>query len=346
MVKKTCLTVQSFHYAIFTSILIGLLIGTDLQGQIDTSGRNTLRAVYTSTPPKIDGRLDDPVWKTAPVATDFVENAPNPGVPASQKSRVHVLYTTQGIYIGARLYDTAPDSILKQLSVRDEQGNVNADMFSVSIDGMYTQQTDFSFTVTAAGVQIDANAGDEIWDAVWNSAVEIDELGWVVEMEIPYSQLRFPKSEVQTWGINFRRNVRRTRQDFYWSAVDPLQANEVQQQGLLTGIERIKPPVRLSFTPYLAGYLNHSYNDVTGEHQFSPAFSAGADMKYGINESFTLDVALVPDFGDVQSDNVVFNLSPFEIYYAERRPFFTEGVELFSRADLFYSRRIGQSVLI
>lgn len=298
-------------------------------------------AVYTTTAPKIDGYLDDAVWQTAPVATNFVENSPNPGRPASQKTEVKVVYTTQGIYIGARLYDTAPDSILRQLSVRDALNSVNADMFAVNIDGMYTQQTDFTFMVTAAGVQIDANAGDEIWDAVWNSAVQIDELGWVVEMDIPYSQLRFPKSEVQTWGINFRRNIRRTRQNLFWSPVDPLQPNEVQQQGLLTGIERIQPPVRLSFTPYLAGYLNHSYNDITGEHQWSPAFSAGADMKYGINESFTLDVALVPDFGDVQSDNVVFNLSPFEIYYAERRPFFTEGVELFSRAGLFYSRRIG-----
>ncbi len=328
-------------FASLLCILLGIFFTPCLYGQIDTTGRPTLQALYTTTPPKVDGVLDDAVWELAKGATDFVENSPNPGRAASQKSLVKVVYTTQGIYIGARLYDTAPDSILRQLSVRDAQNSVNADMFAVNIDGMYTQQTDFTFMVTAAGVQIDANAGDEIWDAVWKSAVKIDELGWAVEMEIPYSQLRFPKSEEQTWGINFRRNIRRTRQNLFWSAVDPLQPNEVQQQGLLTGIERIKPPVRLSFTPYLAGYLNHAYNDVTGEHTWSPAFSAGADMKYGINESFTLDVALVPDFGDVQSDNLVFNLSPFEIYYDERRPFFTEGVELFSRANLFYSRRIG-----
>ncbi len=330
-----------FYYPSFFCILIGIFYSHSLLGQIDTSGRSNLTAVYTTTPPKIDGHLEEAVWETAPIATDFIENSPNPGRIANQRTEVKVVYTTQGIYIGARLFDTAPDSILKQLSVRDALNNVNADMFGMSIDGMYTQQTDFYFIVTAAGVQIDANAGDEIWDAVWKSAVTIDELGWIVEMEIPYSQLRFPKSEKQTWGINFRRDVRRTRQSFFWSAVDPLQPNEVQQQGLLTGIERIKPPVRLSFTPYLAGYLNHTYNDVTQKHTWSPAFSAGADMKYGINESFTLDVALVPDFGDVQSDNVIFNLSPFEIYYEERRPFFTEGVELFSRADLFYSRRIG-----
>ena len=330
-----------FYTSLFLYFLLGIFGSKYLLAQVDTSGRNILTAIYSNQTPKIDGILDDSIWQTAPVATDFTENSPNPGRAASQRTEVKVVYTTQGIYIGARLYDTAPDSILRQLSVRDALNNVNADMFIVNIDGMYTQQTDFTFMVTAAGVQIDVNAGDEIWDAVWNSAVKIDEQGWVVEMDIPYSQLRFPKSEQQVWGINFRRNVRRTRQNFCWSAIDPLQPNEVQQQGLLMGIERIQPPVRLSFTPYLAGYLNHNYNDITGKHTWSPAFSAGADMKYGINESFTLDVALVPDFGDVQSDNVVFNLSPFEIYYDERRPFFTEGVELFNRADLFYSRRIG-----
>jgi hypothetical protein len=325
-------------------LLLLIILGsfaTNTLGQIDSSGKKVLQAIYVKNAPKIDGILDEAVWAEAPIATDFVENTPNPGRKASQRTEVKVLYTTEGIYIGAKMYDTAADSILKQLSVRDATGNVNADNFAVYIDGMYTQQADFTFQVTAAGVQIDQNDGDEIWDAVWKSGVKIVADGWVAELEIPYSQLRFPKNEVQTWGINFGRNIRRSRQGFFWSTIDPTQDNEVQQQGLLQGIERIKPPVRLSFTPYIAGYLNHSFDGTTGKHTLSPNFSAGADLKYGINESFTLDVALVPDFGDVQSDNLVFNLSPFEIYYAERRPFFTEGVELFSRAGLFYSRRIG-----
>lgn len=318
-------------------------VATSVLGQIDSTGKKTIQAIYVETAPKIDGVLDEAVWINAPVATDFVEYTPNPGRKASQRTEVKVLYTTEGIYIGAKMYDTAPDSILKQLSVRDATGNVNADNFAVYIDGMYTQQTDFTFQVTAAGVQIDQNDGDGIWDAVWKSAVKIVADGWIAELEIPYSQLRFPKNDVQTWGINFGRNIRRSRQGFFWSKIDPIQDNAVQQQGLLQGIERIQPPVRLSFTPYVAGYLNHSFDGATGKHTLTPTFSAGADMKYGINESFTLDVALVPDFGDVQSDNLVFNLSPFEIYYEERRPFFTEGVELFSSADLFYSRRIGST---
>lgn len=324
-------------------IALTLLTYNVLLGQIDSTGKRVLHTVYVEKGPKIDGVLDDSVWMYAPVATDFTENTPNPGTKPSQRTEVKVLYTTEGIYIGAKMYDTAPDSILKQLSVRDISGNVNADNFSVYIDGMYTQQMDFEFTVTAAGVQIDKNNGDGVWDAVWKSAVKIVKDGWVAELEIPYSQLRFPKNDEQIWGINFGRTIRRSREEFYWSAIDPRKGNAVQQQGLLKGIERIKPPVRLSFTPYIAGYLNHSYNGATKETKWTPNFSAGADMKYGINESFTLDVALVPDFGDVQSDNLVFNLSPFEIYYAERRPFFTEGVNLFSRAGLFYSRRIGST---
>lgn len=327
---------------LFVLMLLGSLV-PNLLGQIDSTGKKTLQAIYVENGPKIDGVLDDAVWANVPVATDFMEYTPNPGRKASQRTEVKILYTTEGIYIGAKMYDTAADSILKQLSVRDATGNVNADNFAVYIDGMYTQQTDFTFQVTAAGVQIDQNDGDGIWDAVWKSSVKIVADGWIAELEIPYSQLRFPKNDIQTWGINFGRNIRRSRQGFFWSNIDPAQENAVQQQGLLQGIERVKPPVRLSFTPYVAGYLNHSFDGVTGKHTLTPNFSAGADMKYGINESFTLDVALVPDFGDVQSDNLVFNLSPFEIYYAERRPFFTEGVDLFSRANLFYSRRIGST---
>lgn len=326
-------------------ILLALLCcWGSLQAQTpDSLQKKSLQAVYTEAVPKIDGVLDDAAWANVPVATDFTENSPTPGIPAAHRTEVKVVYTTQGIYIGARMYDPAPDSILRQLSVRDATGNVNADNFAVYIDGMFTQQMDFTFMVTAAGVEIDENDGDEVWDAVWRSAVQIDDLGWTAEFEIPYSQLRFPKSEVQTWGINFMRSVRRTRQVYFWSPIDPRVANREQQEGLLKGIERIQPPVRLSFTPYLSGYLNHNYDATTQQHEFTPTFSAGADMKYGINESFTLDVALVPDFGDVQSDNLVFNLSPFEIFYEERRPFFTEGVELFNRGGLFYSRRIGSS---
>lgn len=313
------------------------------RGQSNLKEKKTLMAGFCAEAPKIDGDFSEDCWNTAFFSSDFTELSPNPGRKASFKTEVAVLYGSESVFFAAKMYDPSPDSILRQLSVRDESWNVNADNFTIFLDALYTQQSYFSFGVTAAGVQIDENDGDDLWDAVWKSAVKILEDGWQVEIEIPYSQLRFPKAAVQQWGINFGREVRRTRQVFTWSAIDPSLGNEVQQQGLLNGIENIKPPIRLSLTPYLATYLNQSYDGTTKTNSWLPNFSAGADVKYGINESFTLDVSLVPDFGDVQSDNLVFNISPFEVYYEERRPFFTEGVDLFSRADLFYSRRIGST---
>lgn len=303
--------------------------------------KKELQAVYVEKGPKIDGRFDEPFWQDAPVAERFTENTPEPNTPSHLPTEVRIVYSTEAIFIAAKMYDTAPDSVLRQLSVRDDIQSVNADHFTVYIDGMFTQQNNFSFTVTAAGVQGDAADGDAVWDAAWRSAARVVEDGWVVEMEIPYSQLRFPKNEVQTWGINFRRSIRRFRESSYWSTIDPEVNGEVQQYGILSGIERIKPPLRLSFTPYAAAYLRVEDDGNPATPALQPSSTAGADLKYGINESFTLDVALIPDFGDVQFDNLEFNISPFEIYYAERRPFFTEGTAIFNRAGLFYSRRVG-----
>ena len=303
--------------------------------------KKEIEAIFVEKGPRIDGYLDEAFWETAPVADDFTENSPEPNTPSHLPTEVKVLYSTDAIYIAAKLYDTAPDSILKQLSVRDDIQSVNADYFSVLIDGMFTEQNSFSFTVTAAGVQGDAADGDPVWDAAWRSAVRIVEDGWIVEMEIPYSQLRFPKNEIQTWGINFRRSIRRYRESSYWCKIDPEVNGEVQQYGVLKGIEKIKPPIRLSFTPYAAAYMRVEDDGNPATPAYRPSGTAGADLKYGINESFTLDVALIPDFGDVQFDNLEFNISPFEIYYAERRPFFTEGTAIFNRAGLFYSRRVG-----
>lgn len=301
------------------------------------------QAIYTDKPPKIDGSLSDSAWQHAPPMTEFIQYTPVPYGKPSQHTEVRVLYGREAIYIGAKMFDTAPDSILQQLCVRDDIWNANVDNFGIYIDGMSTKQNMFIFIVTASGVQYDSDTWDEVWDAVWRSRVQMVNDGWVAEIEIPYSQLRFPPNEKQTWGINFSRTIRRLREESYWAAIDPSNDNEAQQYGILHGIERVKPPVRLSFTPYVAGYARHYDDHDPATNNWKPTASAGADLKYGINESFTLDVALIPDFGDIQSDNLEFNLSPFEIYYEERRPFFTEGINLFSRGDLFYSRRIGST---
>ena len=154
-------------------IVINLVLTGGLFAQIDSTKKKTLIATYVDQAPIIDGNLVDEVWQQATVATSFTELSPNPYATPSQKTEVRILYTTEGIYIGAKMWDTAPDSILKQLSIRDASGNVNADRFTIFIDGMLTQQTSFEFSVTSAGVQIDRSAGDVLWDAVWDSKVKI-----------------------------------------------------------------------------------------------------------------------------------------------------------------------------
>src|SRR4030042_1760614 len=183
----------------------------------------------------------------------------------------------------------------------------------------------------------DGDNEDSNWNAVWESKTRITEKGWVVEMKIPYSALRFPDKEVHTWGLNMFRNIRRYNSNNSWSLVDRNVSGFIHQEGELTGIKNIKPPVRLSLSPYLATYME------TRSDKTKPDFTykGGLYLKYGLSESFTLDMMLIPDFGQIQSDDKELNLSPYELYYDEKRQFFTEGTELFQRADIFYSRRIG-----
>ncbi len=293
----------------------------------------------------IDGRLNESSWNEAEKAVDFVQTEPVPGNKATTPTEVSFLYDNNAIYIGARLLDPEPDKILKEFSLRDQTGN--ADNFSVFFDTYKSGLNGFLFLVTASGVQYEAivtdNNDDTNWNAVWESAVIQDENGWYVELKIPYSSLRFPSDNIQEWNVQFGRELRRLRESSYWSPIDPTIAGWVQQSGRVTNIENIKSPVRLSLTPYVSGYLNTNYSPESGSNKFSSseAYSAGLDLKYGINDAFTLDMTLIPDFGQVISDRQVLNLTPFEVFFEENRQFFTEGTELFNKGNIFYSRRIG-----
>lgn len=303
--------------------------------------QNAPRSMTTSRTalvPEIDGVLDDSCWLKGETASSFIQTQPNPGLPSLQQVEVHVLYDDDAVYIGARLYDSAPDSILHQLSQRDDYTN-NTDAFGIILDTYHDRRNAFFFVVTAAGVQTDArytlDKTDVSLNSVWYSKTKTDAQGWVVEMKIPYQAIRFPASPQQTWGINFMRVIRRYREVSYWNPVDPKVLGVVNQSGDLNGIENIVSPVRLALLPYVSGYVEDY------DHRTAYSVNGGMDVKYGINESFTLDMTLIPDFGQTQSDNVVLNLSPFEVKFDERRYFFTEGTELFNKNDLFYSRRIG-----
>lgn len=303
----------------------------------------------TDQPPRIDGNLDDPAWQAAPVAGNFIQNFPNFGSPSAQKTEVRVLYDDEAFYVGAYLYDN-PDLIRRQITARDEEQMKDLDYFSVFIDTYNDHQNGFQFLVTSSNVQTDArlspNAqtgyneyGDKTWDAVWDSKVSIRPDGWVVEMKIPYISLRFAKKHLQDWGIQFLRSIRRLNETSFWHPVDPNVNGFVNQFGMLTGLEDIRPPLRLSFSPYVStGFSRIPEN---GDYRNEWLRSGGMDVKYGINESFTLDATLIPDFGQVVSDNVVNNLTPYEVRFDEYRPFFTEGTEIFNKSDLFYSRRVG-----
>ncbi len=343
---------------LFTTLFVSLFTFL-IQAQPPEITKKQTSAARISQGIKIDGNMDEAAWSTASPAGDFVQNTPDPGKLATVRSEVRVLYDNTAMYIGARLLDARPDSILREMTERDNIGNT--DWFAIIIDAYRDGNNGVGFGVTASGIQYDTkfsstaqgggfggvlNAGEESWDAVWDSEVEFTADGWVVEMKIPYSAIRFPNSEEQVWNVNFVREVRRKREVSFWNEVDPNIAGYLNQSGTMDGIANIESPVRLSATPYFSVYAENFY-DKNGDPKstWGRSINGGMDIKYGINDAFTLDATLVPDFGQVRSDNRVLNLSPFEVRFDENRQFFTEGTELFNKGGLFYSRRVGGTPL-
>lgn len=310
------------------------------KAETDSTVRKKTEALKITDAPKIDGILDEEIWQQASIAGNFIERRPNNGTPAPEnfKSEIKILYDDTGIYIGAILYDSEPGKIAHELTERD---NIETDdIFGVTINGYNDHQQSLEFLVMPSGVQADAKITNDFgedfsYNGVWYSAVKITDNGWIVEMKIPYSELRFPKKEIQEWGINFLRLVHRNSTLYDWNFVDNKKGSYMYYDGVLPGLKNINPPTRLSFLPYFSTYLNN-YNGKT-----IAEFNGGMDLKYGINDAFTLDVTLIPDFGQTSFDESVLNLSPFEVQFNEQRSFFTEGTELFSKGDLFYSRRVG-----
>lgn len=302
--------------------------------------KKTLTTNFTNDKIVIDGKFDEAAWQNAQVATNFIMFNPDNGRPetSEKKTEVRVIHTNDALYIAAFLYDNEPEKITRELTLRDNFGN--ADHFGVFLNGYDDGQQEFRFFVSAAGVQQDMvytnqSGEDATWNAIWDSYARITEQGWVVEMEIPYAALRFPKKDQQVWGINFYREIRDSRYQFTWNLLDNKITTEANQAGILEGIGKIDPPTRLFLFPYASFYLNNDRLETKGE------LKGGLDIKYGISDAFTLDAILVPDFGQTAFDKVELNLGPFEQQFSENRPFFTEGTELFSKGNLVYSRRIG-----
>lgn len=303
------------------------------------------QAIRTASAFKIDGVMDEDGWKQAAPFSDFVMNRPTEGGVPTKKTEVSIMYDDNALYVGAMMYDDNADSILHELGMRDDY-DLNADLFRFVIDPYNIRQDAYEFGVFASGVQYDWRFSDGTFNSVWASAVKINDKGWCVELKIPYSAIRFPEKPVQEWALQVTRNVRRTREFDQWALTPSGVANGVLYWGTLEGIENIKPPVRLSFMPYVSGYAVRSpeYTSATNyNYQNAFSYKLGADLKYGIDDRFTLDLTLLPDFGQVQTDNKVKNLTFQEVMYEEYRQFFKEGTDLFAKNNLFYSRRIGRT---
>lgn len=331
-----------FAFLLTPTLVSGQVSASQLGGDTTLLCKN-LTAVRTTEHITLDGVLDEAIWATAPIGDEFVQNEPRPNEPATQRSTVRVVYDDVALYVGAVLYDPHPDSVMMRLSGRDQIGIT--DWFGITLDPYESGRNGFEFITTAAGVQFDAIVAneeeDENWNAVWQSAARISDDGWNVEMRVPYSAFRFPKAEEHVWSVQFLRLVGRTREKTFWNPIDPLKEGWLRQCGVLTGVNGVTAPLRLMLYPYASAYEQHFPQTDPEASDWSSNYNGGMDVKLGLSDAYTLDMTLIPDFGQVVSDNVVLNLSPFEVQYNENRQFFTEGTELFQRGDLFYSRRIG-----
>ncbi len=290
-----------------------------------------LAATKINSTIKVDGNLNEPVWKTTIPANDFTEYRPNPGgkEPHSNRTEIFILYDNNSVYVGGYCHEKTADSISRELVGRDRIGN--SDFLGVIFDTYNDKINASGFFVTPYGEQFDAKYSgqgneDETWNAVWDSEAKMQPGGWTFEMRIPYSALRFSSKDNQTWGLNITRRRQKTGQQYFWNHVDPNKNGFINQEGEWTGIQKISSPLRLSFSPYFSTYINHYPYKTDGVKDLTSSINGGMDVKYGISQSFTLDMTVIPDFGQVQSDNQVLNLTPFEVKFNENRSFFTEGL--------------------
>ena len=310
----------------------------------------SIQAVRIDGPsPRLDGRLNEPAWRAAPAITGFRQREPDEGAPAPEATEVRLLYDDDALYVGARMFSRDPKSIVAIVTRRDNE--TAAETFYVSVDTYHDRRTAYSFGVTPAGVRLDfyhpsdnMDDTDSDYDPVWEARAAIDSLGWTAEMRIPFGQLRFSRADVQEWGINVARFVPARNEESFWQLVPKRETGWSSRMGALTGIRGIRPSRRIEALPYVAAdsriqQVEDPSNPFLARTQSAARF--GGDLKMGLGPNLTLDVTVNPDFGQVEGDPAIVNLSAFEVFFDERRPFFLEGASLLNRRNLFYSRRIG-----
>lgn len=309
-------------------------------------------AVRAAGPIHLDGKLDEAAWAAAPVTDAFTQIDPQEGKPASQRTEVRVLYDDDALYVGVRLHDTGP--VTARLGRRDMPLG-DSDWFGLMLDSYHDHRTAFGFDVNPAGVRRDEvktiNQDDNSWDAVWEVATSIDAGGWTVEYRIPFSQLRFSRESIQTWGVQFERVIGRNNEYVVSTFIPKKESCCVPRYGHLEGLRDLTAGRRLELLPYTvtrAEYVDPGANPYRTRSDYFG--SAGLDLRYRVASNLTLNATLNPDFGQVEVDPAVVNLGVYETFYEEKRPFFLEGNEIFdfglgntSGGQLFYSRRIGRA---
>lgn len=322
-----------------------------------------LKAVRVEVAPAIDGVLDEAVWQRAAPIGSFVQRFPDEGRPASQRTEVRLLYTSDALYVGARMYDTAPDSVVARLVRRDV--DADADLFGIFIDGYHDRLTGFYFGVNAAGTLYDGTLyndswDDDAWDGIWLARVSRDDAGWVAEMKIPFSQLRFHPADEMTWGVNFTRYIQRRQEDDFLVFVPRRENAFVSRFRDLGGLRGLRSGMGVEVMPYVTAGADFTEQPAGNPFRDGSDVNAGAglDLKVGLTSSLVLNATVNPDFGQVEVDPAVVNLSDRETFFPEKRPFFIEGQNVFNFAtggannmngfnwgnpELFYTRRIGRT---
>ena len=338
-------------------------VGGSAPAVVGASAVPMVRATRRADPIVLDGRLDDAAWEKAIPSREFTQSWPRPGQPGKDPTEVRVLYDDAAMYVAVRAFDSRPDSIAAQLARRDASG-IYSDWIHVIIDSYYDRRTAFRFTVNPKGVQKDVansndNSEDANWDAVWDVATRVDSLGWVAEYRIPLSQLRFgdaPKGQERVWGFQVMRDVARRNERVAFSPWVPDGRGFVSKFGDLVGLVNLPQPSRLEIIPYASTKVTRAPGDASNPfyHKTAARPNLGADVRYGLPAGLTLTATINPDFGQVEVDPAVVNLSAFETFFPEKRPFFLEGADVFNFGQLrrhndyggmtfFYTRRIGRT---
>jgi len=326
-----------------------------ISGKARPAARSAIAAMLKNEEIIIDGRLDERAWSAASPLSDFIQNSPDEGSPATEKTEVKVLYSQTSLFVGVSAYDANPELITSILARRDS--HLPSDWIKIYIDSYFDRRSSFEFSVNPAAVKRDVfwsndRRRDSDWDAVWDVGVSRDEEGWYAEFRIPFSQIRFPDKEFQTWGFQVARVIARRNETSYWSHIPKGVAQFCSLFGELKGIQGIPAPKRLQISPYIVGQSAFEPAEEDNPFNNGSAYTGdiGVDIKYGLNSNLTLDATFNPDFGQVEADPGQVNLSAYETYFPEKRPFFIEGKNMLNfplgnsweRETLFYSRRIGR----